>query len=148
MKRFRTSPRYPRRVRGAYSMRVCPETGEDVLYSSCMRCEQYRDWAGDEGYETDGMEECYHDFVDRVERGAFTSNHGEHMDQVRKVNPDRYKEMVEEQEAIDQRAAEWEAEHEREQLAREQRAHLEETEEEEDICEFGDEDDDEDDDDT
>ncbi len=102
MKRFRRPEWWPRpRRRRSYGLRYCPDAGEEVLVSRCVRCERFKDWAGN------GLECCYFDYEEDLKLGLITKSHKEYMEAMREVDPEAYRKMVKEQEAIDRRADEF-----------------------------------------
>ena len=99
MRRFRRPEWWPRpRHRRSYGLKYCPDAGEDVLVSRCVRCDRFKDWA------ENGLECCWWEYRERLELGLATKNYQEHIEAMREIDPDAYREMVQEQEAINRRA--------------------------------------------
>jgi hypothetical protein len=51
-----------------YSKSVnCPESGCEVCFSDCLRCENFQQWHEDD----DGLRRCYHEYMDLESRGYY-----------------------------------------------------------------------------
>jgi hypothetical protein len=58
-----------------YSKSVdCPESGCEVCFSDCLRCESYQVWHD----KDDGLRRCYHEYIDLESRGHYDGTWDDH----------------------------------------------------------------------
>lgn len=76
--------------RGMQTTHRCPETGEEVTYLTCEKCQQYGVWAeGD-------LHRCRHEFEELEEAGFYAKTQEEWEAHIETLDPGTYQRLIEE----------------------------------------------------
>jgi hypothetical protein len=92
------------RYRGMQGTRYCPDAGEQVLYSDCLGCPKYGVW------EEWDLERCRYEYQERKEKGLYAKSQEEWEEYLHDLDPETWREAIEERRTRERVLAEMEAE--------------------------------------